>query len=112
VDHRRAGPATDGPRHFKQVGKEFVDHQSVNHSNDEYVRYATPLITTNTIEGYFSLFKRSMKGAYQHCAEKHLHRYLAEFDFRYSERMALGVDGKMRAEKTPKGVVGVTPGSK
>ena len=48
-------------------------------------------IHTNTVEGYFSIFKRGMKGVYQHCSEKHLHRYLAEFDFRYSNRVALGV---------------------
>jgi hypothetical protein len=48
-------------------------------------------VTTNTIEGFFSIFKRGMKGVYQHCDEKHLHRYLAEFDFRYNQRTALGV---------------------
>ena len=58
------------------------------------------------MEGYYSIFKRGMKGVYQHCSEKHLHRYLAEFDFRYSNRIALGVDDQDRAEKAVKGMVG------
>ena len=59
-------------------------HDTVNHqARDEYVRReGETIITTNTIESYFSVFKRGMRGTYQHCAEKHLHRYLAEFDFR------------------------------
>jgi hypothetical protein len=65
-----------------------------------------PVITTNTVEGYYSIFKRGMKGVYQHCSEKHLHRYLAEFDFRYSNRIALGVDDYSRAEIAAKGIVG------
>ncbi len=97
---------TDEAHRFKKLGKEFASHESVNHARDEYVRYATPLITTNTVEGYFSVFKRGMKGTYQHCAEKHLHRYLAEFDFRYSNRIANGVDDMKRAEKALRGVVG------
>ena len=52
--------------------------------------YARGDVTTNTVEGYFSIFKRGMRGVYQHCAEKHLHRYLAEFDFRYNYRASLG----------------------
>jgi hypothetical protein len=66
----------------------------VNHRAEEYVRYedGKPVIHTNTVEGYFSIFKRGMKGVYQHCSEKHLHRYLAEFDFRYNHRSALGVE--------------------
>ena len=62
-------------------------------------------IHTNTVEGYYSIFKRGMKGVYQHCAEKHLHRYLAEFDFRYSNRVRLGVD-TARTERAVKGIVG------
>ena len=58
------------------------------------------------LEGYFSIFKRGMKGVYQHCSEKHLHRYLAEFDFRYNARLAKGVNDGQRAEKALKGVVG------
>ena len=63
-------------------------------------------IHTNTVEGYYSIFKRGMKGVYQHCAEKHLHRYLAEFDFRYSNRVALGVNDEMRAGRALKGIAG------
>src|SRR5271154_1865363 len=66
----------------------------------------TTTITTNTVEGYYSIFNRGMKGIYEHCSEKHLHRYLAEFDFRYSNRIALGVDDQDRADKTIKGMVG------
>jgi transposase-like protein len=66
-----------------------LTHESVKHSKKEYVRGEVP---TNTVEGYYSIFKRGMKGVYQHCAEKHLHRYLAEYNFRYSNRVALGVD--------------------
>jgi transposase-like protein len=85
----------------------FAGHGTVNHSAKEYVRYGGPFpIHTNTVEGYFSIFKRGMKGVYQHCSEKHLHRYLAEFDFRYNARVALGVDDAERAEKALRGVRG------
>ena len=73
------------------------------HYNKEYVRGD---VTTNTVEGAFSIFKRGMRGVYQHCAEKHLHRYLAEFEFRYSHRQALGVDDTARADKLLCGIVG------
>jgi len=63
-------------------------------------------VTTNTIEGAFSIFKRGMRGVYQHCAEKHLHRYLAEFEFRYSHRERLGLDDKARADRILRGVAG------
>ena len=63
-------------------------------------------IHTNTIEGFFSIFKRGMKGVYQHCGHNHLHRYLAEFDFRYSNRIALGVNDSERAERLLQGVKG------
>ena len=61
---------------------------------------------TNTVEGYYSIFKRGMKGVYQHCIEKHLHRYVAEFDFRYSNRTALGVSDFERAEIAAAGING------
>jgi hypothetical protein len=66
----------------------------------------TTVITTNTIESYFSVFKRGMLGTYQHCSEKHLHRYLAEFDFRHNNRTALGVTDGERANELAKGIVG------
>ncbi|WP_088255298.1 IS1595 family transposase [Fimbriiglobus ruber] len=74
---------TDDARQYIPLGKHFMMHESVNHSIGEYVRGGTH---TNTIEGYFSIFKRGMKGVYQHCNAKHLKRYLCEFDFRYNER--------------------------
>ena len=94
---------TDEARHYVKIGREFTDHQVVQHSTGEYVRGDAH---TNTIEGYFSIFKRGMKGVYQHCGEKHLHRYLAEFDFRYNERIALGIDDIERATKALQGVAG------
>jgi transposase-like protein len=97
---------TDEARWYKEVGREFESHDAVNHSIDEYVRYAETVITTNTVEGFYSIFKRGMKGVYQHCAEKHLHRYLAEFDFRYNTRVSVGFDDTMRAEKAMQGIRG------
>ena len=94
---------TDRALHYRRVGEEFAEHGSVAHERDEYVRGE---IHTNTVEGYYSIFKRGMKGIYQHCSEKHLHRYLAEFDFRYSNRVALGVNDVARADRTLKGIVG------
>ena len=81
----------------------FAKHETVKHSADEYVRGD---VHTNTVEGYFSVFKRGMKGTYQHCEEKHLHRYLAEFDFRYNNRVALGIGDAARADQLVKGIVG------
>jgi transposase-like protein len=119
---RESGLMTDEARHYMEPGREFASHDAVNHGEKEYVRYwnevtdekrpdgkpvvATKTITTNTVEGYYSVFKRGMKGIYQHCSEKHLHRYLAEFDFRYSNRIAVGVDDQDRAEKALKGIAG------
>ena len=74
---------TDESRLYPEVGQLFAAHETVKHSADEYVRGD---VHTNSAEGYFSIFKRGMRGVYQHCAEKHLHRYLAEFDFRYNTR--------------------------
>jgi transposase-like protein len=100
---RESNLMTDQASWYKGIGKEFASHGSVDHSIKEYVRGE---ITTNTVEGYFSIFKRGMKGVYQHCSEKHLHRYLSEFDFRYSNRIALGVDDAMRADKALQGITG------
>ena len=98
---------TDQARIYQKLGTEFARHDTVNHQEDEYVRVEGDIkITTNTIESYFSVFKRGMLGTYQHCAEKHLHRYLAEFDFRHNNRIALGVDDKDRASELAKGIVG------
>jgi len=93
---------TDESNAYTRVGREFASHDTVNHGDEEYGRTevrdgAAVKINTNTVEGYYSIFKRGMKGVYQHCAEHHLHRYLAEFDFRYSNRSALGVEDGARA---------------
>jgi transposase-like protein len=103
---REARLMTDEARHYVKVGREFTSHGVVRHMDNEYVRYVAQLITTNTIEGLFSIFKRGMKGTYQHCSDKHLNRYLAEFDFRYCERAANGVDDTQRAAVALQGVVG------
>ncbi len=97
---------TDEAKHYTKVGQEFAGHGTVMHSIGQYADYDDDTIHTNTIEGYFGLFKRGMKSIYQHCAEKHLHRYLAEFDFRYNNRIALGVDDAERAAQALMGVKG------
>jgi len=104
---------TDQAKYYRTIGKTAARHETVDHSEEEYVRYVSDpetgeeyTIHTNTLEGYFSLFKRGMKGVYQHCGEKHLHRYLAEFDFRYNNRVAHGITDYMRAEIAAKGIVG------
>jgi transposase-like protein len=94
---------TDESRVYGPVGREMAGHEAVNHSAEEWARGEAH---TNTLEGYFSVFKRGMKGIYQHCGEAHLHRYLAEFDFRYNHRVALGVDDAARADQLIKGIVG------
>jgi transposase-like protein len=94
---------TDESGLYMAIGAEYADHQAVNHSQDEYVRGEAH---TQTIDGYFSVFKRGMKGIYQHCAEKHLHRYLTEFDFRYNHRIRLGIDDCARTDAGLKGAVG------
>ena len=97
---------TDQAPVYKKLGSEFARHDTVDHSKDEYVRRdGDTVITTNTIETYFSVFKRGMRGTYQHRAEKHLHRFLAEFDFRHNNRIALGGDDSDRADKLAKGII-------
>lgn len=103
---REAGLMTDEATQYKRLGGMFAARARVNHKSGEYVNRDNPLIHTNTIEGYFSIFKRGMKGVYQHCAKKHLHRYLAEFDFRYSNRVALGFNDADRADRLLSGIIG------
>ena len=103
---REARLVTDEARVYGKLGREFAAHATVNHQRDEYVSKADPTVFTNTVEGYFSIFKRGMKGVYQHCGKQHLHRYLAEFDFRYSNRVALGIGDVARADILLAGVVG------
>jgi hypothetical protein len=97
---------TDGSNVYRRIGATFADHKSVNHGAAEYVSKLDPTVHTNTVEGFYSIFKRGMKGVYQHCSKKHLHRYAAEFDFRYSNRIALGIDDARRADNLLAGVVG------
>ncbi len=94
---------TDEPALYGKIGAEFKHHFTVEHGKGEYVR---GVVHTNTLEGYFSMFKRGMKGVYQHCSERHLHRYLAEFDFRYNDRIAVGVADEARASKALCGTIG------
>lgn len=94
---------TDDALQYEGQLEHYAEHGTVNHSVGEYVRGE---IHTNTIESYFSVFKRGMRGTYQHCNERHLHRYLAEFDFRHNSRTALSVNDKQRAEKLLLGVKG------
>lgn len=91
---------TDEARHYETVGRQFADHQAVAHTLGEYVRGDAH---TNTIEGFFSVLKRGMRGIYQQCDERHVHRYLAEFDFRYNAREALGVNDQQRTSRAVMG---------
>ena len=97
---------TDEARMYGKLGKEFAAHGTTLHGAGQYVSYEDPTVHSNTVEGVFSIFKRGMRGIYQHCNEKHLHRYLAEFDFRYSNRVALGYNDADRADALLKGIVG------
>lgn len=99
--HHESVLYTDESRLYNGLG--LAAHEAVKHSAGEYVRGA---VHTNTVEGLFSIFKRGMKGNYQHCAEKHLHRYLAEFDFRYNHRIKLGFNDGERADLAIKGAAG------
>jgi transposase-like protein len=94
---------TDESGVYWKVGEGFASHKTVIHSQDEYVRGDAH---TNTTEGYFSILKRGIYGIYQHVSEEHLHRYLAEFDFRHNYRIALGIDDTERADRALRGVVG------
>jgi transposase-like protein len=103
VDRETYIMTDDAGLYTRQFMNVYLGHGVVHHSSGNYGRGR---IHTNTIEGYFSIFKRGMKGVYQHCGEKHLHRYLAEFDFRYSNRAANGVDDYGRSCEALKGIVG------
>lgn len=94
---------TDEAGQYAHLGKHFTEHDFVRHGIDEYGRGE---IHVNTVEGFYSVFKRGMKGVYQHCGERHLHHYVTEFDFRYSNRVRLGVDDEARTDKALKGIVG------
>ena len=100
---REARIMTDQAAYYKHAFGGFAGHDTVDHSKEEYVRGD---VYTNTAEGFFSVFKKGMKAVYQKCDERHLHRYLAEFDFRYNHRIALGVNDVTRASAAFKGAKG------
>ena len=100
---REAHVMTDEAGQYKTLDQTFAAHDFVSHGKGEYGRGA---IHTNTIEGYFSIFKRGMKGVYQHCSKKHLHRYMAEFDFRYTHREATGFTDEARYDMALGGIIG------
>lgn len=97
---------TDEAQAYKHPGTQFAAHGTVNHFQGEYVNRLDPTITTNSVEGFFGIFKRGMRGIYQHCGQQHLQRYLDEFDFRYSYRAALGYDDAERTAEALKGARG------
>lgn len=101
--HPNARLNTDDARIYRNIAKAYAEHLVVNHSAKEYVNGES---TTNSIEGFFSVFKRGMNGIYQHCNSAHLHRYLSEFDFRYNNRVPLKVNDHERADRLLDGVVG------
>jgi transposase-like protein len=106
---REAHLMTDEASQYTPVGKRFANHGKVDHSREEYAyfdRQTKTIVSVNCAEGYFSIFKRGMVGIYQHCSEKHLHRYLADFDFRYSHRIKTGYDDTARAARALQGVKG------
>lgn len=100
---RRSRLHTDESRLYPKVGGEFATHETVQHSKGEYARGD---VTTNSVEGFFGILKRGMRGVYQHCGEQHLPRYLAEFQFRYNNRIRLGVDDNARARLALLGITG------
>jgi transposase-like protein len=101
--HRLSKLHTDEAQRFQSIGRFFYQHNTVHHGSGNYGRGE---VHTNTIEGYFSIFKRGMRGIYQHCTKKHLHRYVAEFNFRYSNRAGLGYNDADRADVLLKGIIG------
>jgi transposase-like protein len=101
--NRQSRLHTDESKLYKGAEAHVAQHETIHHGRKEYARGD---VTTNSVEGFFSIFKRGMKGIYQHCQEKHLHRYLSEYDFRYNNRIALGVDDESRAAVALRGVVG------
>ena len=104
--HVMTDEAAQYTNRYSSLKRFFANHGVVRHADKEYVNFGDSNIHTNTIEGFFSIFKRGMKGVYQHCGHNHLHRYLAEFDFRYNNRKALGVEDMERAQKLLLGVKG------
>lgn len=103
---REARIMTDEHSGYRDVPEFFAGHGTTSHGRGEYVNLEDPSIHSNTVEGYFSISKRGMKGVYQHCGEQHVHRYLAEFEFRYNNRAALGVEDMERSDHLLQGAIG------
>ena len=97
---------TDEVTMYRKIGRDFAEHGTTTNAAFQYVDLTDRTIHTNTVEGAFSIFKRGMRGVYQHCAEHHLHRYLAEFEFRYNTRIANGFDDRARSGEALKGITG------
>jgi len=98
---------TDESNLYGDEADHFAAHKTVKHTAKEYVRYEDgETVHSNSAEGFFSIFKRGMRGIYQHCAEKHLHRYLAEYEFRYNHRVRLGIGDIDRTLAAVRGVAG------
>lgn len=110
MDNHASGKSnlmTDEAGAFVSLGWNFASHHTVTHTKDEYVRReGERIVTTNAVEGFFSILKRGIYGVYQHVSEAHLARYLAEFDFRYSHRERLGINDTARASLALKGAKG------
>lgn len=94
---------TDTGSYYRKTKDDYPKHEQVNHLMGEYARGD---VTTNTVEGFFGIFKRGIFGIYQHVSSHHLERYTTEFDFRYSHRQKLGYNDAMRAEELLKGIGG------
>ena len=101
--HTDSSFQTDESNIYAPFGWDFADRGVVNHSQKEFVLGTD---YTNTAEGYFSILKRGIYGIYQHVPEAHLHRYLSEFDFRYSYRIKTGYDDTARADRALLGAKG------
>jgi hypothetical protein len=99
---------TDELRAYRRIGQRFAGHDAVDHGQGEWTRKLPDgtKAHTNTVEGFFSILKRGIYGCYFHVSEEHLHRYLAEFDFRYSNRSALGIEDEERADRAIERVAG------
>jgi transposase-like protein len=104
--HPYAKLMTDEASQYQKLGKMFSFHGYTNHRDGQYVSPVDRYVHSNTVEGFFSIFKRGMKGVYQHCAHNHLQRYVTEFDFRYNNRKANGFEDFERAKILLRGVVG------
>lgn len=104
---RKSELNTDEGAQYIKLGREFADHRAADHSRSEHAyKLEGRTITTNNPENYFSIFKRGVTSVYHSISETHLHRYLAEFDFRYSNRSKLGIEDAERAALALKGIEG------